>query len=229
MVVPDLEHDGQLDRIEARTVTDLIRISLGNALDWVADAAAGARRAWAGRADLALGYHPETVTDPATGTSKRLTSWQVYCREEFAAVRATRLPVPMRVELEADLADAGMSMRAIAAFVGVDEATTRADLRAAGQRVRGDAEAVTLSPATDAAPTLSKAERIVAALVAAGSAGLTVHELEAKAKRARWPGSWHHGATSGALSRDVVGRGRGIRTSVYRGGAAVHMHPEHAA
>jgi hypothetical protein len=103
---------------------------------------------------------------------------------------------------------------------------------AAGAHLRGDVEAapalVTPTPECDAAPQPTKADRIVAALRRAGADRMTVHQLEAMAKQARWPGQWKHGLLSGVLPRDVVRRGLAVRTQTYRDGAAVHLAAEHA-
>lgn len=91
---------------EARQVTDRIRTALGVAWELVADAYK--RRAWA-----AMGY----------------SSWDDYTSAEFGAARL-RLPREERQEVVASLRDAGLSIRAIAASVGVHTDTVQSDLHA---------------------------------------------------------------------------------------------------
>jgi transposase len=87
-----------MTRDEARALTDRIAVHAGAAL-------ADIRKAWEGRADVALGYE----------------SWEAYCRAEFDGLQLA--PRSERPALIASLVDAGMSNRAIADTLGVDSRT----------------------------------------------------------------------------------------------------------
>lgn len=93
---------------EARTLTDEIRQTLHVGHDLIVEAFR--RCAWS-----ALGYE----------------SWDAYCQGEFAGARMIRLDREQRREIVAEMRQAGMSGRAIASGIGVDEITVRRDLATA--------------------------------------------------------------------------------------------------
>jgi len=88
----------------ARSLTDQIRVALDGTWQLVA-------RAYAERADLALGY----------------AGWDDYCRAEFGSARL-RLPREERAEVVASLREQGLSLRAIASATGTSLNTVRGDL-----------------------------------------------------------------------------------------------------
>lgn len=88
---------------EARDITNKIRQNLAVAVVQI-------KKAFSGRAWIALGYE----------------SWNDYCTTEFGDV--LRLGRDDRRELVLDLADAGMSTRAIAAATGTSKSTIAVDL-----------------------------------------------------------------------------------------------------
>lgn len=91
---------------EARVLTNEIKVGIETTWELV-------EKAYLQRAWLALGYE----------------SWDSYCAAEFDSA-AIRLPREQRQETVRSLRDAGLSQRAIASAVGVDQGTIRNDLRA---------------------------------------------------------------------------------------------------
>lgn len=146
----------------------------------------------------------------------RYPSWEAYCAAELAG-HLPRLSVDERRATVTELYARGHSKRAIAAGLDVADQTVRADLRAV--------DAHEQAPVDE--QVVPKTSRAAMALLEAGERGLTVHELTAKAKRGRWPGAVHHGAISAVLVA-LQDQGRSVRTSTYRQGAAVHLHPTYA-
>jgi hypothetical protein len=101
-----VDEAGDLTAAEARALTDRIRGTLTIAHDLIASAYTG--RAW-----VALGYE----------------SWDAYCAGEFTEARMVRLEREQRREIVASMRSAGMSTRAIASGIGVDQKTVVNDLR----------------------------------------------------------------------------------------------------
>lgn len=102
-----------LSAAEADRLTLKIRLLVGSIADQVDTVTALIEQAKTGQADVALGY----------------TSWPAYCAAEFAAV-LPRLERQQRLELVGSLTALGMSSRAIAPIVGVDQKTVLNDRRA---------------------------------------------------------------------------------------------------
>lgn len=100
-------------RSEARDITERIKVAINGTRLLIKEAYS--KRAW-----LALGYE----------------TWDAYCAAEFGEQRL-ELTRDERRELVADLADAGMSTRAIGSAVGVSEATVRREIAGASFS-RGD-------------------------------------------------------------------------------------------
>lgn len=100
-----------LDEAAARRLTERIRLTVDAINGQVEKLADLVRQAYEGRAWATLGYD----------------SWQAYVEAEIPRVRLDRVE---RRELVAELADAGMSTRAIGAVAGVDPKTVVNDLRA---------------------------------------------------------------------------------------------------
>ena len=98
-----------LDEAAARRLTERIRLTVDAINGQVEKLADLVRQAYEGRAWATLGYD----------------SWQAYVEAEIPRVRLDRVE---RRELVADLADAGMSTRAIAPVVGADQSTVTRDL-----------------------------------------------------------------------------------------------------
>ncbi|UMB67678.1 hypothetical protein [Mycobacterium paraterrae] len=97
---------------DARAITGRIR-------KWVNDFPANdVKRAYAGRVWLAMGYE----------------SWAEWSVSELGGVQ---LPALQRREVVVDLAESGMSQRAIASVVGVDQKTVSNDLRREENSSRG--------------------------------------------------------------------------------------------
>lgn len=94
---------------EARELTAKISTHLDVAFTLI-------KQAYAGRADLALGY----------------ASWDEYREGEFHGF-ALRLPRDQRKEAVKTLTEAGMPQRAIAPFLGVDHKTVSNDLKSTGE------------------------------------------------------------------------------------------------
>lgn len=93
-----------LDAADARRLTDQIKLALD--ATWEAG-----KRAWEGRAWIALGYD----------------SWDEYCTREFGTSHL-RLPREDRDSVIPSLRAAGMSGRAIGALTGLNERTVRRSL-----------------------------------------------------------------------------------------------------
>lgn len=100
---------------EARDLTDRIKVAINGTRLMIKEAYT--RRAW-----VALGYE----------------SWDAYCATEFGEQRL-ELTRDERRELVADLADAGMSTRAISSVTGANQSTIVRDLRSTDAFSRGDA------------------------------------------------------------------------------------------
>lgn len=189
-----------------------IRRQLGHGVDLIVAGVADLAVAWAERDDITLEY-------PA---------WAAYCQDQCAALRGFRWPIAIREEAVAYLAERGMSGRGIAHALGVDEATVREAARAARARLRESApDAQQVTAAVEAAPQLTKADRVLAALTRAGAEGLTAREMSAKAIRARWDGAWYHGPCSCVLSR-LERSGAAVRSLQRRDGFAVYLHADYA-
>jgi hypothetical protein len=199
-----------LTRAGAKALTAEIRAAMRNVIEWAATAVDLIERAWAMRADTALGYE----------------SWDAYCRAEFAALRELRIPTDVRPEIVAALAEAGMSTRKIGSALHLADQTVRADLK----RAHTPLTLVTAADTPDhapvvaaAAPALTNVQRALAALAAAGEAGLTSVELHKKVRGL---------PDSSAILSEAHKRHRIARLSVEepsgtRGGFAVYVMPEH--
>ena len=98
-----------LDEAAARRLTERIRLTVDAINGQVEKLADLVRQAYEGRAWATLGYD----------------SWQAYVEAEIPRVRLDRVE---RRELVADLADAGMSTRAIAPVIGATHMTVARDL-----------------------------------------------------------------------------------------------------
>ena len=103
MITGEVYAEG-LTPFEARELTDEIRQTLTLGHDLLI-------RAFTGRAWTALGY----------------ATWDAYCAGEFSEARMVRLDREQRREIVAEMREAGMSNRAIASGLGVDERTVRRD------------------------------------------------------------------------------------------------------
>lgn len=101
-----------LSRDSAAALTEAIRGATTRVLDALADVERDVQRAYDGRAWIALGYE----------------SWEVYCSTEFSGARLWT-SVEERHARTLKLRDAGLSQRAIAAVLGVDQKTVHNDLR----------------------------------------------------------------------------------------------------
>lgn len=91
----------------ARTLTDKIRQTLQTGHSLIAEA-------WRGGAWAALGY----------------PTWDAYCAGEFAEARMVRLARDQRQEIVQQMHAEGMSSRAIASGLGVDQKTVVNDVKA---------------------------------------------------------------------------------------------------
>jgi hypothetical protein len=105
-----------LDATEARALTDRIRQTLTISHDLIT-------AAYSGRAWVALGYD----------------TWDAYCGGEFESSRMVRLDREQRREIVADMRSTGMSTRAIASGLGVDQKTVVNDLHAGEELSSPDA------------------------------------------------------------------------------------------
>jgi len=196
MLVSPPEHD-TLTRAEATALTAEARAALSMALGWAARAVELVEKAWAMRADRAMGYE----------------TWEAYCSAEFAGLRELRIPIPTRTEIVAALTEAGMSTRKVGAALSITEYTVRRDLkRAATPHLSVCGEDV--NTGKDRKPT-TRAEQVLEALAEAGDKGMSWIELGQSLRL-------HHGQSSAALSR-LHKQGRIERTGVYRQGSAVYV------
>jgi hypothetical protein len=200
----------RLDAESARALTGRLRAALEVAHELLLEA-------YHGQAHTALGYR----------------TWAEYCAGELADLQHTRLPRPQRRELVATLHTSGMSKRAIATGLGMDDSTVRADLKPLPGRVEvGEqlpqqlpehAAVAALPPAP--APVLVElgrgTDRVLAVAAAAGAAGVTWRDVADAL-------GWHHGQASGALSA-LHGQDRLVRLAERREGCAVYVRPDHAA
>lgn len=206
---------GSLTRAGAKALTAEIRAAMRNVIEWAATAVDLIERAWAMRADTALGYE----------------SWDAYCRAEFAALREIRIPTDVRPEIVAALAEAGMSTRKIGSALHLADQTVRADLKrahtplmlvtGADTPVMEDAAPI---PVPSMTPTMTNVQRALTALAKAGAEGLTSVELHKKVRGL---------PDSSAILSEAHKRHRIARLSVEeasgtRGGFAVYVMPEHA-
>lgn len=217
LLVSPVEHD-ELTRAEARVLTGEARAALRSALQWASRAVELVERAWAMRADVALGY----------------PTWEAYCATEFAGLRDIRIPVPTRVEIVEALTEAGMSTRKVGAVLSIAEQTVRADIAraraphaaagvlAAPPAPSGPPQAVAAPLLRRATPVAAAGERrptqvelVLAELAAAGSKGLTWIELGQAL-------GLHHGSASAVLSK-LDRRGLVERTTTYRQACAAYV------
>ena len=128
-------------------------------------------------------------------------SWDAYCAAELPQLAQLRLPLDERRAVVAELRGRGMSLRAIAAPLGLSANTVKADAAAAGVQL---ASVTSLDgrqrPGRSAAalpaprPRVQRVDQVVALVRAAGEDGLTVHQLVAATR-------WSQSAASAALSR----------------------------
>lgn len=117
----------QLTAIEARELTDKIKIAIDDAWHWI-------KQAYLSRAWLALDY----------------ASWDDYCTSEFGTSRL-RLPREERQEVVSSMREIGMSTRAIASAAGVNRETVMQDMR----QVVGNQPPEPESDALDAEPRVT--------------------------------------------------------------------------
>lgn len=111
---PELSADG------AQGVTERIRRATVTALDALADIDDAIRQAYEGRAWIALGYD----------------TWEAYCSTEFAHTRMWST-VEERHARTSALREGGLSVRAIAAVLGVAKSTADRDVAASLSTVPG--------------------------------------------------------------------------------------------
>lgn len=181
LIIPAEESSYWLTANHARRLTDEIRHHLGSAITKLQEARAG-------HAHEALGYD----------------TWHAYVEAEFGDLRELRLPVTERRALVASMRSDDLSVRQIAARLGVSVGTVHADLPSTQER---DATVVELRPHTpEPIGHLPKTDQVVIHVGAQGERGLTCRELELET-------GWNHGMASGPLSRcrrqrRVVGTGR---------------------
>lgn len=123
--------------------------------------------------------------------------WLAYCAAELPELRHIKMRAPARRQRVSALLAAGATMREMAAATGASLGTVHGDV---DQLQRASAPA----PAAG-----TRVDRVVALLIAAGPAGLTVHQLARKER-------CHHGAASAALSR-LAAAGRARRLPAPRG------------
>lgn len=171
-----------LSEEDARALTDTIRLALSVAWD-------GLGRAYAGQAWRALGY----------------SSWEDYCRVEFAGGERLRLAPVTRREVFGKLhREFGMTPRAIEAASGYNKSTVHSDLRHPDAGCEDVTEVLgrdgVKRPARakrTAAPVVVQGpaeQRIAVILRLAGEGPLTVASLKAAT-------GWGHEVASPALSR----------------------------
>lgn len=159
-----------LDVEQARAATDRLRLTLTDAHEQLIEL-------YRRRAHEALGY------------GKGTAGWSAYCAAEFGELLNVRLPRDTRGEVLAAMVDAGMSQRQAAAPFAVSLGTVNAALQ--------QHRKISCPPAGAAAPApknLSKVDRVLALVAAAGPAGLTVEQLRRSTR-------WHHGSASAVLAR----------------------------
>jgi MarR family len=114
----------------------------------------------------------------ALGYGRRLAGWTAYLAAEFGEL----LHVVPSAEQLAAMVDAGMTQREAAAPFRVSLGTVNAALQAHR------------APVAPAPAPVSKVERVLALVAAAGPSGLTVEQLRRKTR-------WHHGSASAVLAR----------------------------
>jgi len=159
-----------LDIEQARAATDRLRLTLTDAHEQLIEL-------YRRRAHEALGY------------GKGTAGWSAYCAAEFGELLNVRLPRDTRGEVLAAMVDAGMNQRQAAAPFAVSLGTVNAALQ--------QHRKISRSPAGAAAPApknLSKVDRVLALVAAAGPGGLTVEQLRRSTR-------WHHGSASAVLVR----------------------------
>lgn len=161
-------------------------------------------QAYHGAAHTALGYR----------------TWAAYCAAELADLQHTRLPRPQRRALVDQLHGQGMTRRAIATGLGLDESTVRADLRVVRDDERAPVPVLEPAPAPPAleaapAPAVPGLVRVVVLAAAAGVDGVTNLDVQAAL-------GWHHGQAGGALSR-LHAQGRLVRLTERRDRHAVYV------
>jgi hypothetical protein len=155
-----------LDVERARAATDRLRLTLTDAHEQLIEL-------YRMRAHEALGY------------GRRLAGWTAYLATEFGEL----LHVVPSAEQLAAMVDAGMTQREAAAPFRVSLGTVNAALQ--------QHRKISCSPAGAAAPApeiLSKVDRVLELVAAAGPGGLTVEQLRRKTR-------WHHGSASAVLAR----------------------------
>jgi hypothetical protein len=135
--------------------------------------------------------------------------WVAYCAAELPELRHLKMRATPRRARVAALQAAGASMREMAAATGASLGTIHGDVAA----LAGAQSRVSIAG--------TRTDRVVAALIAAGPAGLTVHQLARKER-------CHHGAASAALSR-LAAAGRVRRLPAPRGVVSPYIVTESPA
>lgn len=152
-----------LDVARARRLTKQLREALAGALELLQEVFDG--RAWE-----ALDY----------------PTWEAYCAAELPELAKLRLPLEERRAAVATLRGRGMSLRAIAAPLGLSPNTVKADAAAAGVQLAtvtsldGRARPGASTSPTQARPRLSNVARAVLYIRESGDAGRTVHDVTGK-------------------------------------------------
>lgn len=103
---------GAAEAARALRDTDRARRSLANLATSMEEVVDALRTAHDRSAHHALGYD----------------SWEDYCAQEFAAVRATRIAMPDRIEIVAALTAVGMSPPEVGSALGVSRKTVERDV-----------------------------------------------------------------------------------------------------
>lgn len=116
-----------------------------------------------------------------------------WMQGEFGDLRLLRITADQRRDVVGAMKSQGMSVRAISRALGVSVGTVHGDTQ--------PAPVVRLKVADEHADE-PKTDRVVALIAAQGDRGLTCREIELET-------GWHHGQSSGALSR--VARQRRVR------------------
>lgn len=138
-------------------------------------------------------------------------SWRAYCEAELPELRKLKLRKGPRVERAQKLREAGASIPEIVAATGSSLGAIHRDLTPAPFQMESPQPPVTAPPVY-----ASTAHRAAALVAAQGDRGLTVHELGHET-------GWHHGQSSGALSRAHRKLGLIAPTGTFRNSCGVYV------